>query len=260
MTVEQVLKVMGHIDPALIEGVSQKRRRISGAVRAVLIAACLCVVLAGTVIAVEILSGVFLSGATEAEGQDGIELLLEGITAIPKEEINEAFWISVAECEGESLEKGVRLPMEYQNWQTASNHIGIPLKTSDVLAEAEVQSCYVYTYGEFAISVHDEYVVNGNSVRVCAYLNVENVSGSKMENFDVVWEDGVILATENYPMADGTNGVIIVTECTRNGQSLFYYTGCFVSEGILYTVDLTGGDGYSGERMVLLKEILAAVG
>lgn len=69
MNVEQALRVMGHIAPALIEETrAKKKRHLPGVARTALIAACLCVLLAGTVLAVETATGVriteFFTGET----------------------------------------------------------------------------------------------------------------------------------------------------------------------------------------------------
>lgn len=57
---DQALRVMNHVDPALIEWADTPRsRRIPRAVRTVLVAACVCLVLAGTALAAGYIAGNF---------------------------------------------------------------------------------------------------------------------------------------------------------------------------------------------------------
>lgn len=60
MNKEQVMNVMGHVDPALIEGADgmKTKKRLPRVAQAGLIAACLCVALVGTAFAVETVTGV----------------------------------------------------------------------------------------------------------------------------------------------------------------------------------------------------------
>lgn len=59
MNKEQILSIMDHVDPALVEGADcVKKKRMPRIARTGLIAACLCVALVGTAFAVETVTGV----------------------------------------------------------------------------------------------------------------------------------------------------------------------------------------------------------
>lgn len=241
MNTEQALAVMGYIDLELIENFSCSRKRKPQVVRVILIAACLCAALAGTVLAAELLRGVFYGGRgtveTPAGAEEGIGLLIEGMEPIPKESMNEAFLELAAEHSALCQEKGIQQPLIYKSWSEAAGAMGLPLAESGSLTGKEADyTCRVYVYGGYGLSVWSRYRMEGEVISVWAWIKMESLEEEGWKRFVTgLGEDTEVLSVEDYPMPDGSRGLIV--ESQREGASR-RYEGYFVKDGVLYMVDV----------------------
>ena len=142
MNREQIMEAMNHIDPALIEAAdrngSAARRSRSRWSRPAVIAACLCLVLAGTALAAE-LSGVHITGFFENEpcvtSPDGTEELVSGYS------ISRGIrYFSVEDLSQEiiDLNQGFTEPAarKFSNWEKMEEFVGLKVMDNPVLAAA----------------------------------------------------------------------------------------------------------------------------
>ena len=142
MNREQIMEAMNYINPALIEaadrkGSTAKSSRIRWS-RPAVIAACLCLILAGTALAVE-LSGVHITGSFENEprttGPDGTEELVSGYT------ISRGIrYFSVEDFSQEiiDLNQGFTEPAarKFSSWEKMEEFVGLKVMDNPVLAAA----------------------------------------------------------------------------------------------------------------------------
>ena len=142
MNREQIMEAMNHIDPALIEAAdrntSTAKRSRRGWSKPAIIAACLCLVLAGTALAVE-LSGVHITGFFENEPRitdpSGTEELVSGYT------IGRGIrYFSVEDFSQEiiDLNQGFAEPAakKFSTWEKMEEFVGLKVMDNPVLAEA----------------------------------------------------------------------------------------------------------------------------
>lgn len=86
MKTEDIMNMMNHIDPALVEEVEltgRKKRRLSAPLRAGLIAACVCLALLGSALAVDAIWGVRVQKLEHENGLKEFNVVLDGVERIP---------------------------------------------------------------------------------------------------------------------------------------------------------------------------------
>lgn len=140
MNKEQIMEAMSHIDPALIEAADRDaavtRRGRSGRRRVAVIAACLCVILAGTTAAAE-LSGFHITGFFEDEPRvtdpNGTVELVSGYTAS-----RGIRYFSVEDFSQEiiELDQGFTEPAarSFSSWEKMEEYVGLKVMDNPVLA------------------------------------------------------------------------------------------------------------------------------
>ena len=139
MNREQIMDAMGYIDPALIEAAGREapagKRRRNGWSRGAVIAACLCLVLAGTAMAAE-LAGFHITGFFEDEprvtGPDGTVELVSGYTAS-----RGIRYFSVEDFSQEiiELDQGFTEPAarSFSSWEKMEEYVGLTVMDNPVL-------------------------------------------------------------------------------------------------------------------------------
>ncbi len=259
MGCESVLEAMSFLDPALVEEADEApRRRLPRRARTLLIAACLCAALVGTVFAAEALWGVYVRETTD----NRIQYLLEGMTTFQEEEIGADVRNALAaRPDGDYYAKLV-----YLNWQEAAEHLGLPLAENSLLSAAQAEYplrtwCQVTSYenvktGRLSFVVVDtEYLVEGANVKVKALLFVESVEGKTVKELWEGWNEDVEIETERYTMPDGSEG-FTAEVCSVEGNAV-WYQGVFLKEGILYEVSIKDEHGTGKGEYELLERIMA---
>lgn len=136
MNKEQILNVMGHVDPALIEGVdcAKTKKRMPRIARAGLVAACLCAALMGTAFAVETVTGVsireYFAGQGFGEVMQRIDPMFQA-----SEEDNYSGYVIQRTGEGVSLVNVSEEVLAFSQEQIAAGEV--PYKMFASLEELE---------------------------------------------------------------------------------------------------------------------------
>ena len=142
MNKDKIMEAMDHIDPALIEEAGREaslaKRGRRGWSRAAVIAACLCAVLAGTAVAVE-LSGVQIvniwNNEMRATGPDGTLEEVSGVTIS-----RDIRYFSIDELSQQimELDQGFTEPAArtFSSWEEMEDFVGIRVMENPVLDEA----------------------------------------------------------------------------------------------------------------------------
>lgn len=249
---EKIMEAMNDIDPALVEAadrdcsaVRSSRTRWS---RPAVIAACLCLVLAGTALAAE-LSGVRITGFFENEprvtGPDGMEELVSGYT------IGRGIrYFSVEDFSQEiiELDQGFTEPAarKFSSWEKMEEFVGLKVMDNPVLAEAHKGGLVdvglpdgegtfvarldsgcghasdgvtpmtgitdIEMYGSYYLRYNDPDLQpwNGISVTVCAelVLDTENRFLDEME----IYHDDANMTQETYVTPNGLSTLVFKAE------------------------------------------------
>lgn len=154
MDKEKILSVMGHVDPGLIEeadmAVSRSHRAWK---KPALIAACLCLVLAGTVGAIELakvtVGDVFIGKRQEDQQVEyGAYSYSASLAAVPVSSLSELLLSDTAACVESTGGEVVDLfgdpaymchtfSKEFDSWEKAEEYLGIDIADNSLLAGAE---------------------------------------------------------------------------------------------------------------------------
>lgn len=259
MGCESVLEAMSFLEPALVEEADEApRRRLPRRARTLLIAACLCAALVGTVFAAEALWGVYVRETTD----NRIQYLLEGMTTFQEDQIGEEIRTAIASTpDGSHFVQRV-----YLNWQEAAEHLGLPLAENSLLSAAQEEHpmrawCRVTPYenaknGRLSFVVVDtEYLLEGANVKVMALLIVESVEGKTVKELWEGWNEDVEIETERYTMPDESEGFMAEARSVEGNE--VWYQGVFLKEGILYEVSIKDEHGTGKGQYELLERIMA---
>lgn len=279
---DDVLKMMGRIDPALIEEVElteRKKRRMSGVLRTGLIAACVCLALLGVVGAAATLNGVFQGGPVYEEFSgvmcDGQKLHVGGLESIPHEALREEFLEAVEENEIECLARPelgrVDIPLRYLDQEEAQEDMGIALAENEVLKGMLQGECDVHIGHEPSdwFWIRSRYVpknmLDGMKVFVDVIVYTEAPSTIKWFEDSVDYFEA--LSIEDYVMPDGSTAVIQEWRYTDDTgldwipygtRANSHYQSIFVQDGLLYIIEVVNVGDRLEEGRALLEEILDA--
>lgn len=141
MNSERIIEAMGHIDPALVESADRKasreRRSRRGWSIGGVIAACLCLLLAGTAVAAE-MAGVHVVGIFDSKltvSPDGTEELVAGYTVS-----RGVKYFSVEDLSQKVVElnRTIQEPTakSFSSWERMEEYLGIQVLDNPVLANA----------------------------------------------------------------------------------------------------------------------------
>lgn len=253
-------EILSHIDPELVEQAAETGRpRLPRRVRTALIAACVCIAVAGTVFAAEMLGGVFSGGPGAFEMNsvtyEGTRIITSDIASFSKDQFHAEFWTKAMERRARNLETGETCPLEYLSWKKAAEEMGVSLAESSYLNKNGLNgSCSVYPF-ESMIRLRTVYRLSETNIEIWAMIRLESEQDISVGDFVFAVSDGEIIGVENLQMPDGSNALILETE---SGDGSCSYVGCFVKNGILYLIfsDDDSGDGEGGRA--LLEKILEA--
>ena len=266
---ERVLEWMSYVDPALVEGAARPRRRLPRAARAGLAAACLCLVMTGSVWALDTLLGVRLGETESSFGYSAYDIQAEV----------ERFDLSQFSGDLQADLAAGELRWAHDSWQSALDYVGVPLLYSALLDEAAMGAGMNAPYvvdgtltadqerlpGEEAgrpeqIRLAFSRVVDNVVVAVYVHLYTQyadpeelaaGVPGRAWIGPNKVYREGpdgsrtqvgqssveMEFTSHGYEMACGETATI-VTAREANGQES--YQGCFVHDGVLYEVNAIG--------------------
>lgn len=147
MDKEKLMEAMGHIDPAMVEvaamSAARPRRRW---LRPALIAACLCLLLVGTAVAVEVLNALNVTEIFSVARPDGEVVsgytVQGGIVQLPLDKLSdEALDFAAGQ---------MRLPVtkDCESWSAAEKFLGIEVANNSLLDQLEPVASSGYYYGK----------------------------------------------------------------------------------------------------------------
>lgn len=289
MNKEQILNVMDHIDPALIEGMDSRttKKRMPRIARAGLVAACLCVALAGTAFAVETVTGVSILRYFTGEEYDEVMQEVdpsyqpsgEGYTGIVLDKEEMGVSLNDVSAEALSLAHGAG-DQEFASFAEAEEFLGINIYDNavmDALAKEEYAGPELYEdgclvnvqldrdIGAYLLCCADgqgmtwiqttHYVMSGD-----LKLNAVITASVEAERFvNGAGASTVIYPAENKLTEEScTTAWGEVVPIVRNiypgddgGARYTEYSSHFVVEGVRYWVAVGGeGDGEGGAELI----------
>ena len=260
---EQILDLMNTVPPDLIEEADiqvPKQRRLSGLVRAGLIAACLCLVLIGTASAVHYYNGIRL-----VAGDNGFTLAQGGIAYVPYDSLSEEIRAIIEEANNSFVIR------KASSWQDVEDLIGIDLMNNPVLDASPSHNYFAERHG-----VMGRFHVEPSRHSICAYgcfeigdvdINVESRlfienSQSIQEYWDetflgVRFPDDTEVARDSYTAPSGLIVQIMEVHTPReNSAGSFDCYGFFSLGGVPTIVGCASNTGME-EARTILHQILA---
>lgn len=271
MNKDQSLNVMSYIDPALVESADNHRaaKLARKPIKIALIAACICVLLVGSVFAAaEILTGAGILSFTP-----------DSDTAFTVEYKSKNFPLSAFSSKILENENKV---VAFDSWEEAEEYIGLDIMDNTVLSNAEpspcelsmteipmteagtLPHCYVYkgfdeTYGLLDLWLLASYNINDVRVDVRAILYTESFAELYPENADgammnVHTPDVSDMVQEEYT---GRNGLESCFVSMASPQWHTLYEAYFSIDGVQFILDVQCADS-DAAALQTLKDILDA--
>lgn len=254
---EQILDLMNTIPPDLIEeaGIqAPTKRRIPKALRAGLIAACLCLALIGTATAVH------YAGVRLADGDDGFTLMQGGITYVPYDSLSKEIRAIIEETDGRADIQ----PMS--SWQAVEDLIGIDLMNNPVL-DASPANHYSARYsgvsgrfhvwpGNSVINAYGCFEIGDVDINVRSFLYTDH-SQAVQENWDetsfgIKFPDDSRVTRDSYTAPSGLTAQILESHTPREDSPDSFSCYGFVSlNGIPTVVECHSITGMEETRTVL---------
>lgn len=284
MNGRELLEGIGQIDEALIDEaeVRRPRRRL----RPWLLAACICLALAGTVCAVGNLWGVQIRGLSTGEEESGYSVY-GTVRAVPdgefSQEAHDALrekwdaWLAEDEMmRGLSSSLPGGLQRSFETWEEGAEFLGVtpanPLEEADWLEQATivgmpldgelgtkigVQHCGLSLYGDVEGHVETASLTAGyrsGELRVVLradlrteYAGETAEDGSQDVETGAVWTEEVDLYRNSAVMPDGQTAELVVSQ-PRREDACVSIDAYFIQDGLLYTLYVVGPD--SGDEAV----------
>lgn len=292
MNGRDLLAGLGQVDQTLIEeaeSVRLYRRRP----RPWLLAACICLVLAGTACAVETLWGVQI-GELLTGGEESSYSVYGTVRTVPDQEfsreVHDALidnwdaWLAKDEMSrGLSSTSPGWIQREFETWAEGTEFLGIdladPLEEADWLERATTagmpldgehgrkigaEHCDVCFHGNLQGQVEKASVWAGyrsGEIRVIlrAELKTEYSGdmasdGSQAIETGAVWAETVNMLSNSVVMPDGRSAALVIAQ-PRREDSYVSIDAYFIQDGLLYTLDVIGPDG-GDEAVAAVREVL----
>lgn len=247
MKAEIVLEAMGHLDGGLIEEAddSAVRSGMRGAVRTLLIAACLCAVSIGTALGVTRIAGFdsleFFKGFQHQGASYHGYSLAGGVDFVPLEELSD----EVMELSGENPAVTVRLPVADRSEAERLTGLELPEELSGQTLKLHSFAANLTSdaQGPTVLSFEEEYRDDDRwTLRLSVYsvIYTEHMEDTKEPvTVSYAFPSGQEYATEEYRTDAGLT--VLLTECERPENDVFYgfygavtYYADFALNGIRY--------------------------
>ena len=291
MNGRELLEGFGEIDETLVAEAETARPRRRP--RAWLLAACICLALAGTAYAVGNLWGVQIGGLSTGEEESGYSVYGTVRTVRDEafsQEVHDALrekwdaWLAEDEMmRGLSSTRPGTLWWKYGTWAEGAEFLGIalanPLEEADWLEQATtvgmpldgelgtkigVQHCEISLYGDSEGHVETASLTAGyrsGELRVVlrADLRTEYAGemaedGSQDMESGAVWAEEVDLYRNSAVMPDGQTAELVVSQ-PRRENSYVSIDAYFIQDGLLYTLYVVGPDG-GDEAVAAVRAVL----
>lgn len=275
MNREQIMEAMNHIDPALIEAAdrntSTAKHSRRGWSRPAIIAACLCMLLAGTALAAEILGWIEVKLPGSDEGVDGMSYQIEAeYGLLPVDILSEEVRQSAAAVPVPEEGKWYGEAWRFDSWPEAEAFLGLELANNSLLEQMEKGST---SFGDLEqeqiaegpclaiaeidngiprwIHVEARYLEGQYQITETAGLQFYGPENRRVERSPAKMEitalTGRVIQMEDYAASSGLEASLI----TRSDLCEAY----FIKSGVLFTLSVSDS---GPDAQQLLKDILDA--
>lgn len=287
MNGRDLLEALGQVDGALIE--AAESRRPCRRPRPWLLAACICLALAGTACAVGTLWGVQIGQLSTGEEESGYSVY-GTVRTVPDADFSQelhqileddwADWWAKSEMERMISSTLPGAPYrEYETWAEGTAFLGVepanPLEEADWLeraasdgtlegAQMVMKHCRVSFGGNadgqvVTASLRAGYRSGDIRVTLRVELRTEYAGetagdGSQDIETGTVWPEAVNLTSNSFVMPDGQAAALVISQ-SRREDSYVSIDAYFIQDGLLYTLDASGPDG-GDEAVAAVRAVL----
>lgn len=292
MNGQDLLEGLHDIDEDLIEAAETARPR-GRRLRPWLLAACVCLALAGTACAVGNLWGVRIGELSTEEDASGYSVY-GTVRTVPdaefSQEVRDALqdnwdaWLAKDETSkiiSSTLPGSVQ--RSFETWADGTEFLGIgladPLEEADWLEQATaagmsldgglgrkigVEHCTAAYYGDIEGHIERASLAAGyrsGEIRVILRAEVQTeyagtAAGDGSQDIETgsVWPEAVNLYTNSAVMPDGQTAALVISQ-PRREDSYVAIDAYFIQDGLLYTLNAVGPDG-GDEAVAAVREVL----
>lgn len=290
MNGRDLLEGLSHVDPALIEAAEAVRPRRRP--RPWLLAACICLALAGTACAVGTLWSVQI-GQLSTGAEESSYSVYGTVRTVPEEDFSqavhdalEANWSAWQAKSPQEQRISSALPgvisRGFETWAEGADYLGIPLvnplEDAGWLEQASTVGMPLDgDYGRVTAyhckglvqsdpdgrveAAHLEAGYRAGEIRVMLrtelrteYAGETAADGSQGIETGSVWPEAVNLYQNAVTMPDGQAAALVVSQPWRE-DSYVSIDAYFIQDGLLYRLDVVGPDGGS-EAVAAVREVL----
>ncbi|MDO4315967.1 MAG: hypothetical protein Q4C45_09330 [Oscillospiraceae bacterium] len=287
MNGRDLLEALGQVDGALVE--AAESRRPCRRPRPWLLAACICLVLAGTACAVGTLWGVQIGELSTGEEESSYSVY-GTVRTVPdanfSQELHQILEDDWADWWAKSLPERMlssTLPgapyREYETWVEGTAFLGVepanPLEEADWLeraasdgtlegAQMVMKHCRVSFRGNEngrveTASLRAGYRSGDIRVTLRVELRTEYAGetagdGSQDIETGAVWPEAVNMTSNSFAMPDGQAAALVISQ-PRREDSYVSIDAYFIRDGLLYSLDVVGPDG-GDEAVAAVRAVL----
>lgn len=282
-----LLQGFQHIDEALIEaaGTERPRRRL----RPWLLAACICLALAGTACGVGALWGVQIGELSTGEEESSYSVY-GTVRTVPDAEFSQelhqileenwADWWAKSELERMISSTLPGAPYrEYEAWAEGTEFLGVqlanPLEEADWLEKAAYngtlegsQMVMHHCRASFRGNAEGQVVMarltsgyRSGDIRIMLEASMrteyaEETAGNGSQDIETgaVWPEAVNMASNSFAMPDGQAAALVISQ-PRREDSYVSIDAYFIQDGLLYTLNVVGPDG-GDEAVAAVRAVL----
>ena len=245
MSDRELMELAGLLDDDLIVraagtvGRKEKSMRKNKVWKTALIAACVCLVLVGTVFAANTLYGIF-----DVNNGDSTLTRTLVVKRFGQDQVSEEARQAMAEsaeniAQYSGSEESPIVHKVMGSWQEVQERIGVDLVDSALLDGAEPanywpRKCYTVTFYPDSINASRSHIVDGMTVNLyVTVLMSEDGAEAAQSDAHTMGEDG---NNTSYTLPDGTKAYYWFFEDSTWGYPIKAYTAYFVRDGIQYTL------------------------
>lgn len=291
MNGRELLTGLSHVDQALIEEAESARPRRR--TRLWLLAACVCLALAGTACAVGTLWGVQIGELLTGEEESSYSVY-GTVRTVPDKEFSQEVHDTLKEqwdtwWAKDEMSRGLSSTLpgwsqrKFETWAEGTEFLGIdlanPLEEAEWLEQATTagmpldgehgrksgdEHCMVTFHGNEKGQVESASLWAGyRSGEIQVILRVElkteysgdmAADGSQAIETGAVWAETVNMLSNSVVMPDGQSAALVISQ-PRRKNSYVSIDAYFIQDGLLYTLNVIGPDG-GDEAVAAVREVL----
>ncbi|WP_298035149.1 hypothetical protein [uncultured Dysosmobacter sp.] len=294
MNGRELLEAMSCVDTALVEDAAEgpAHRRIP-LKRALTIAACVCLLLAGGALAAEAIWGVQIGDLFTSQEESSYSVY-GTVRTVPdgdfSQELHDHLRDNWAVWNAKSREQQMfsstlpgSLYQSHETWAEGTEHLGVelvnPLEEADWLEQATyvgmpldgelgrkkgIEHCTSYVYGNENAQVETAALTAGyrtGEIRLTLraelrteYAGETAADGSQEVETGALWTEAVNMYSNSIAMPDGQDAALVVSQ-PRRENSYVSIAAYFIQDGLLYSLRVIGPDG-GDEAVAAVRAVL----